>query len=58
MVDWAQKAITVEPLELALCRGTLMTVLGVRHEITVGDAWRVTLILDRNPWAVEGRTPP
>ncbi len=58
VIDWGQKVITAEPLDLATYNGNLYAVMGIRHSLTVGDAWRVEITLDRNPWAIDGRTPP
>ncbi len=58
VVDWAQLVITAQPLDLATYAGQLYAVVGVRHTITLGDVWRVELELDRNPWEIDGRSPP
>ncbi len=58
IVDATQKSITVEPMDLARFEGVLYAILGVRHEAGYSQPWKVTLTLDRNPWAVYGATPP
>lgn len=58
VTDWSQLVITAEPLDFATWDGRLYSILGIRHEVTLGAGWRVVLTLDRNPWEIDGRTPP
>lgn len=58
VTSWDQKVITTQPLNFAEWNNKLYSIMGVRHEVTVGDAWRVTLDLDRNPWEMRGANPP
>lgn len=58
VIDWAQKVITASPLDFATWNSKVYSIVGIRHEVTVGDAWRCTLNLDRNPWEMDGRAVP
>lgn len=54
----SQGAMTAEPMDLARWEGVLYAIMGVRHQVDLGVRWSVTLVLDRNPWAVKGVSPP
>jgi PKD domain len=58
VTDWEQKCVSVSPLDFATWNGKLYSVVGVSHDIALGQPWRVTLNLDRNPWEIYGGTPP
>jgi PKD domain len=59
IIDWAQKTITAEPMDFATWNTRLYSIMGVRHEVNyLGARWTATLALDRNPWEIDGRTPP
>ena len=58
VTDWDQKVITASPLDFATWNSKVYSIVGIRHEINVGDAWRCTLNLDRNPWEMDGSPVP